>query len=226
MGVGFKTLWWSVFHSLSLRKLGSLFSACGHGSPSESVFHGLGLIYLRGLGSVSEVLELLESLSKFCSEVFSVWGQSGRSLNSLSNCAPKFDFEVCGVCIQGVWSLKSFRVCVSRYKSEVFRSLCSGPPISELLRLCQGSGIWMFVFMVWSLWITKSLCHKVWVWGICESLFKVWGLWNFRWSVFKVWVWGIWGLLSERFLNSWRLSSKVWIWYIWGFCSRCEVTEL
>lgn len=38
----------------------------------HSVFHDLGLIYLGGLGSGSKVLELLESLSKFVSEVFGV----------------------------------------------------------------------------------------------------------------------------------------------------------
>ena len=65
-------------------------------------------------------------------------------MNSLSICAPKFESEVCGVCVQVMRSLKTLKVCDSRYESEAIGSLCSGPPISKLLRLCPIVGVQVF----------------------------------------------------------------------------------
>lgn len=75
------------------------------------MFHGLGVIYLEGLGSESEVLELLETLSKFFSQVFGVWSQGVRFLNSLHIHTPKFE--------SGMWDL-----CLGFVVSEIFEIMC------------------------------------------------------------------------------------------------------
>ena len=100
-----------------------------------SISYDLGLTYLGGLGLGSKTLELLENLFKFGFKIFGVGNQSVRSLNSLSTCAPEFEYvlsETTSVSVFQNMSLKYLGVCVQGllrlYAIEgvqVFKHLCS-----------------------------------------------------------------------------------------------------
>lgn len=105
------------------------------------------------------------------------------------------------------------KVCVSRYETEAIESLCSGPPISKLLRLCPIVGVQVFeylcslceVFDSLRVCVTKfesevsvGLCSRCEVSEILDCLCS-----KCESEVFGVCFQGV------RSLNSWRLSSKV-----------------
>ena len=95
-------------------------------------------------------------------------------------CFPRFESEVIRLCIQCMWSLKSFRASVLWFSSDFLGR--SGFRVWSLRTFRDSVQIWF-----WGVWCLRSeyevfelseyLCPKVWIWGML-SLFRVCGFLN------------------------------------------------